>query len=220
MNLVLFCIFSIFVTKIFCCSEFERNVITNMDQEKEKFYLLYEAHDTYTSMNFFEVIFNHSNYTDRRDNSIFIPDHRMYKKISEKYVKGDYLCEGQPKFLVARRIVIFEMLTNESAYGFFHACNLKNDKQVIVGIVTKDHSLFTANDLQDPEIGMDFQTKVCDCAAIKNYFIQQCFRKPNFSNFFVIFLLVSVVFVAILFQWLGSFIKVGKEDQGLVVNKQ
>lgn len=197
----------IFVPKVFCCDEFERNIITDLNQDRATKYLLYAAHDTYTSMNFFKVIFKHLNYSEERRQTPFIPDNRMFKRIYEKHRKGEFLCQSQDA-QVAKKIALLEMQTNESAYGFFHACDWHTNIQLIVGIVTKDHPLFVANDLEKPDIGFDFETKICDCNAIKRYFIQECVKKPDLSHIFVIFLLVSVVFIAILFRWLSSFIKV------------
>lgn len=199
------------VNDVFCCDAFERNVVTNLAEDEVTKYLLYAAHDAYTSMNFFEVIFRHLGYSTERKNTPFIPDSRLYKRIFEKYRKGEYLCEGQDS-QVTKTIVLLQMHINESAYGFFHACNWHDNIQLIVGIVTKDHHLFDAIASDINEIAADFETKICDCKAIKHYFIQECVKKPDFSNFFVIFLLVSVVFIAILFRCLGSFIKVEKDE--------
>lgn len=202
-----FFIFYILVTKTFCCDEIERNIIANLNFDCLRKYILYTADDTYTSMSFFNVVFNYLNYTDKKQELPFVLNFNQFKS---RYGESSFKEYWRPNS-TGPRFMSVEMPMNESAYGYFYGCDLCLNKQYRMLVYTKDHPLFPEKNIDKfkfHDMGFEFKTENCDCKLIKQAFIEQCSKKLHFSNDLVIFLLVLVVFIAFLYRWLTNFIKV------------
>lgn len=204
-------LFVTFVSKSSGCDDVERKIIENLVHESTGKFLLQETYDTFTSMNFFTVFFNYLNYSDKRQDTPLVFDYTSFKIDFTKTFDEKYFCVAHMEYTTKKRIITLEMETNESSYGFFFGCDLYDNSPLLMKIITKDHPLFTANDREVNEIAADFEAKNCDCKVNKNYFSKQCFRNPGVSNYFVIFLLVSVFFIAALYRLVRSLIN---EDEG------
>lgn len=89
------------------------------------------------------------------------------------------------------------MQTNDSATGFFHACDWHDNIQLIVGFVTKGHPFSMQTASKNLISDLTSKQKFATAKRSKKLFIQECDKKPDLSNFVVIFLLVSVALVAI-----------------------
>lgn len=196
-----------------CCDDKERQIIAAPAHELSGKFLLQETYDTFTSMNFFTVFFKFLNYSDQRQGAPLVFDYKSFKTEFTKIFDGKFFCAAYNDYSAKKRIITVETETNESAYGLFFGCDLYDNKPLLVKIITKDHPLFSANDLEINKAAADFETKNCDCKAIKQHFVQQCSRNPGVSNDFVILLLISVFFIALLYRLLSVCLK---RDEGHV----